>query len=265
MIKLIATDLDGSLLDSQKRIPSRLDALLDALTERGVLFAMATGRNARTMRDLFRDYLDRVVMITDNGTTILYRGEVIDRCVITKQVLSLTKDDPDLHPLGCGEKHMYYLQNDSHAEFNRLIHLFFTNHLAVTSMEAAYDADCFNRFGFYDEQNPETHGVEVLAPLRPDLLAVPSGDGWIDVYHKDWGKGACLKRLQQRFGITPEETMCFGDYLNDLDMMPHCAYSYAMKNAHPGLKAVCHYETRFTNDEDGVVNAIVEALGITDV
>ena len=112
--------------------------------------------------------------------------------------------------------------------------------------------------------------IPIDANLLP--LAFVAGESFFhkppaccDVYRCDWGKGVCLAKVQQRFGISPEETLCFGDYLNDVDMMPHAHYSYAMKNAHPGLKAVCRFETKDTNEQDGVVNTIAELLGITGI
>lgn len=269
MIKLIATDLDGSLLDGQKRHSPRLYPLLAELERRGVLFCMATGRNAHTMLDLFAHLKDRVLMITDNGSTILHKGEVLERAVIPKEelarFLSLVRSDPAIHPLGCGLRHMYYLEGESDPEFLRKLRLFFTNSAPVRDFSSAYDADPFNRVGCYDELDPESHGMAVLAPLCDTLAPVPAGDGWIDIAQKGWNKGACLAKVQQRFGISPEETLCFGDYLNDVDLMTHAYYSYAMKNAHPGLKAVCRFETKDTNEQDGVVNTIAELLGITGI
>ena len=269
MIKLIATDLDGSLLDGQKRHSPRLYPLLAELERRGVLFCMATGRNAHTMLDLFAHLKDRVLMITDNGTTILHKGKVLERAILPKEELArflhLAQPDPAIHPLGCGERHMYYLESENDPKVLRQLHLLFTNCAPVPSLEAAYDADPFNRVGCYDELDPESHGMAVLAPLCDTLAPVPAGEGCIDISPKGWNKGACLAKVQQRFGISPEETLCFGDYLNDVDLMTHAYYSYAMKNAHPGLKAVCRFETKQTNEEDGVVNTIAELLGITGI
>jgi len=56
--------------------------------------------------------------------------------------------------------------------------------------------------------------------------------------------------------------MCFGDFMNDVGLMENCRFSYAMKNAHPDFKKVCAFETRFTNDEDGVLDAIMVTTGI---
>ena len=68
-------------------------------------------------------------------------------------------------------------------------------------------------------------------------------------------KGEAIKIIQENYNISFDETMAFGDYLNDFEMMQNCKYSYAMENAHPKLKEICNYRAK-SNDEDGVVDAI---------
>ena len=70
-----------------------------------------------------------------------------------------------------------------------------------------------------------------------------------------------MRELQKQLGISPDECMAFGDYLNDLELMQAVTHSYAMANAHPDLKAVCRY-TAPSNDEDGVVRTIRQVLGL---
>jgi hypothetical protein len=65
--------------------------------------------------------------------------------------------------------------------------------------------------------------------------------------------------LQKKLGISPQETIVFGDYLNDCEMMQKAYFSYAMANAHPDLRAVSHFET-FSNDEDGVMRIVRQLL-----
>ena len=72
-------------------------------------------------------------------------------------------------------------------------------------------------------------------------------------------KGKALKALMEEIQATPEQTMAFGDYLNDYEMMQSCYYSYAMANAHPDLKVVSNFQAK-SNDEDGVVEAIRQML-----
>ena len=71
-------------------------------------------------------------------------------------------------------------------------------------------------------------------------------------------KGFALHKLQQLYNISPAETMVFGDYNNDLEMLALAEFSFAMENAHPNVKAVANYETS-SNDDLGV-EKILESL-----
>ena len=68
--------------------------------------------------------------------------------------------------------------------------------------------------------------------------------------------------LQESLGITTNETMAFGDYLNDLELLARATYSYAMKNAQEEVKQVATYQTEEDNDHDGVLKTIVRELKI---
>jgi HAD superfamily hydrolase (TIGR01484 family) len=63
-----------------------------------------------------------------------------------------------------------------------------------------------------------------------------SGSIWLDISHKLANKGRAMELLQKKYSITTEQTMAFGDYLNDLEMMQQAHYSFAMENAHPDIK-----------------------------
>jgi len=82
---------------------------------------------------------------------------------------------------------------------------------------------------------------------------------WMDIMSIGINKGAAITKLQQQLDITPEQTMVFGDYLNDYEMM-QCAYhTYAMSNAHPDIKETARFMTD-SNDDNGVMNAIRKQL-----
>ena len=74
-------------------------------------------------------------------------------------------------------------------------------------------------------------------------------------------KGNAISGIQKELDISPEETLVFGDYLNDLEMMQNAKYSYAMKNAHPEFIKSSKYVTTFSNNENGVLKTIDE-LGL---
>ena len=88
-----------------------------------------------------------------------------------------------------------------------------------------------------------------------------SAHEWMDIMVKGVNKGEAVKKLQKILGVSKAETMIFGDFLNDYEMMQECEYSYAMANAHPKLKAVCNYECPSNND-NGVVDTIKKVFNL---
>ena len=74
-------------------------------------------------------------------------------------------------------------------------------------------------------------------------------------------KGYALKLIQEKYNIAPAETMVFGDYNNDLEMLALAHYSFAMENAHPYVKKVANYSTA-SNDAFGVEKVLEKLLAL---
>lgn len=91
--------------------------------------------------------------------------------------------------------------------------------------------------------------------MHDRLNVVLSGECWIDIANKEVCKGAALKFLQDRYDISADESMAFGDFLNDESMLLQCTESYAMSNGHPLLKEKARYIAP-SNDEDGVMKIL---------
>ena len=88
----------------------------------------------------------------------------------------------------------------------------------------------------------------------------PSGDCWIDINKKGQSKADSIIFLQNKFHISKEETMVFGDSDNDLAMFKQADYSFAMKNADDFIKKNAHYVTLDDNEHDGVMKTIQKML-----
>lgn len=123
-------------------------------------------------------------------------------------------------------------------------------------LEAAKQ-DKICKVAVFDAVDAESNCYVRLERFRDGFMVILSGSRWVDLMNPGVDKGVAIEALQRQFGIAPAECMAFGDYLNDCGMMRVCDYSYAMANAHPGLKAVCRFEAK-SNDENGVLEKIRE-------
>lgn len=262
MIKLIVTDLDGTLLHDDKSFSPQFEALIDKLNSMGITFAFASGRTVPVLRKLYCNIFDRISAICSNGCILLVNGEQ-KRCACMpkdqlEMLIDLIESTEGMEWVLDGEKGAYY--SSDNPKLQVLLEKYKLNPSKVPSFSDALKLDNIIKTYIFDEYGPLTHGVHVLDHLSDRFTLVPSGDDWLDVIGKGMDKGACLAVLQETLGVTPDETMCFGDYYNDLTLFDHATHSWAMKNAPEDIKNRAANVTKYDNNEDGVVRTILEEL-----
>lgn len=113
---------------------------------------------------------------------------------------------------------------------------------------------------FYGENGFKEEVVETIKRDSGANRAMVSGHHWVDVQNPVADKAVGVRDLQTRHGITPDQTIVFGDYLNDLLLMGTATYSYAMANAHPEVRDAAQY-TAPSNQEQGVIQVLSQLLG----
>ncbi len=105
----------------------------------------------------------------------------------------------------------------------------------------------------------ETYIYPVVKHLEDILQIKISGNNWVDIANPKANKGEAVQLLQEKFGVSKEETMVFGDYNNDLEMIDQAFFSYAMANAHENVKQAARFQTR-SNNESGVEIILQELI-----
>lgn len=264
-IRLIAADMDGTLLDDEKELHDHFWPLVDALFERGIVFAPASGRQYHTLYRRFGDVADELVYIAENGA-YLVRGreevgsDILDDDVVRRLVLAvrdLTAAGADVGAVVCGKRSAYIERADPafRAETDEY-------YAALTVVPDLLDRpdDGILKVAVFDFASAEQGAWPALAPFGGEVQVVLSGEHWVDVQNRGTNKGTALRRVQRALGITAAQTMVFGDFLNDLEMMDAAEFSFAMDNAHPLLRERARYVAP-PNTENGVVRAISAVLG----
>lgn len=254
-IKLVALDMDGTLLDSSKQPPKDFTGWVRNHPQ--IQTVLASGRQYETLRRQFPELEDSLAFIADNGSFVFRKGEMIFSDEMNREgVLAFLKAMealPQAHLILCGANSAYMLHGPEIVESNA--HIYYKKLEFVEDLRDCLTKDCIGKIAvFVDDHRAEA--VYRAFPAMDDAFkAMLSGDSWVDVSNKTVGKGAAVEHLQQTLGITPDNCMAFGDYLNDCELLASCTESYAMGNAHPDLKAMARYITD-TNDNDGVMKIL---------
>ncbi|AFA48272.1 HAD hydrolase family IIB [Acetobacterium woodii DSM 1030] len=264
MIKIIVSDLDGTLLNSKKELPERFPKLIKALNREGIRFVPASGRAVHTLKVQFFEYFHEIGLICENGNVVLDCGEMIYHVSIEKkdlvELLGLIEKIDELRPALCGIHATYIM--DRLPAFEAQVRRFFYNTVIVENFEEVINQEEICKISNVDGINPLTNAWPKLFSITDHYDLIPSGENWIDIVKKGENKGKALQMLMANIGAKPEETMVFGDFLNDLSLMEVCEHTFAMKNAHPDLKAVAKNITHKTNEEEGVIDTIIEVLNL---
>lgn len=265
MIQLIAADMDGTLLDPEKKLPPQLPALLEELYRRDITFAVASGRSHMALTSLFGELSEEIIFICDNGACIMHPHEApllhsLPQKVV-HQVLDLCQTLSNTVPVLCGFHNIYYPEN-ANAAMQEEIKRFYLQFETMPYTSLYKVEEPVLKIALCDMNNPAKQTYPVMYNAFGDAYEMfISGDCWMDIMCKGITKGAAVTSLQERLGITAAETMTFGDYDNDISMLQCADFGYAMQNA-PERVRVHAKHIAPSNSENGVVRVICETLGI---
>ncbi|MGN6439838.1 MAG: Cof-type HAD-IIB family hydrolase [Agriterribacter sp.] len=259
-IKLIATDIDGTLLNSKKELNPEFYNIFHQLRKKQVLFAAASGRQLFNLQNEFAPIKDDIIYIAENGSYVMYNNrdllvQAIDKATV-HELITIARKIPDAYTILCGKQQAYIENTDP--RFMEHVEMYYDRRLVVDDL-LQVEHDAFLKIAICDFRGSEQNSYTWFKQLENELQVKVSGSLWLDLSHKLANKGRAIKMIQQQFNIGFNETMVFGDYLNDLEMMKEGYYSYAMENAHPDIKEAARFMAA-SNDDDGVIKVLEEVL-----
>lgn len=285
VIRLIASDMDGTLLNERMTVPPENAAAIQAAAEKGIQFIVATGRSYTEAKPLMEQVGIKTPMITMNGAEVFdENGEIISTVTIRKQVarkiFHILREQGIYFEImtmngTCSDSKMKRIQNVA----SLLVDLKTTDSfkIAVSLASARLELMAINYVSSYDvilddpnefilkiiAFSPENQAL--LAPVAEKLNALgnlaitASSASNLEINHIDAQKGAALATYADKLGIPMSQVMAIGDNLNDRSMLEAASVSFAMGNATPEIKKVARYLTD-TNINHGVGQAIERAI-----
>lgn len=255
-IKMVAVDVDGTFVRSDYTydVP-RFKRILSVMKNAGCHFVVASGNQYYQLRDLFPGYYDELSFVAENGAFVKDRKELIFTADMPKEtvdfVIDVCREYPEVLDVLCGVNSAYCQRGTVSQEFFDLTGIY------------------YHRLQWVDDFKEVTDQILKFAPTVPEektyfyydifrerlkgkVEPTTSGHGSIDLIVPGCHKASGLKRLVERWGISPEQCAAFGDGGNDIEMLNYCGYSYAMENAPQNVKDAAK-DICPSNEEDGVL------------
>jgi hypothetical protein len=269
-MKVIALDLDGTLLDKKKRISAGNQKRLQELREQGVKVVLASGRAASTMRPYYNQLgLDEPIVCCNGGLVMEPKTE---RVIVSN---AIEKADLDLAAEVLKEEKAYYLAyTDSTLwlpsvkftmgkwiEWNRKLAPEDRMDIRIQpDFEKLFDQETiYKLLVFCADEGEKKRRVEKLRKLT-GLEVIDSMPDAIDVMRRGVSKAVGLKAIADYYGITMEEIVFMGDHNNDVEALKEAGLGIAMGNATEAAKEAADWMT-VDHDSDGVKDALDRVFG----
>jgi len=256
--KLIAVDMDGTLLDERKCITERTLAAVKLAGERGVFVCLSTGRPLCGVHSYMEQLRLNTPVITCNGAVVIDpdSGKIIHSQFLQLQaardVWQRGKEYNTTMCVWVGDK-LYVNRFDERTEDYKK--------LSGVQPEIVYDIGLLANIGiskilWYDNvERIQQYKTELSSQMKQSVRCVTSDPHFLEFTDKNVSKASALECLGDYLGIPREQIMAIGDGENDLPMLEYAGLSVAMGNAAEHIRSCCNYVTD-TNVSDGAAKAI---------
>ncbi|MGL4736340.1 MAG: HAD family hydrolase [Cellulosilyticaceae bacterium] len=256
MIKLIASDMDGTFLDENGKLPEGAFEMIETLAQQGITFAVATGRQTQTILNDFEPVADQIAIIAENGSVVRYHGETVqvvtlDRSQVHQVIRELRGIEGAITVL-CTE-HKAYIEAAPELIEDEIKKYYHSRAYVENLLEVAAQPI---KIAVYHAQDITEIATCMREKWEGQFKLAVSGQHWVDFGHPRVHKGAAIKALQRNLGIKKEACMAFGDYFNDVELLDEVGESYAMEKAPEGVKK----HAKYTLQSGQVIAKIYEVI-----
>jgi Cof subfamily protein (haloacid dehalogenase superfamily) len=259
-IKLVVTDMDGTLLNDEHEVSQRFLEQFKALKKRNIHFVAASGRQFQSIQQKLHTIKDEISIIGENGGIMQHAHKV--QVLLKLNANDVQKCIKTLRKVGgayivlCGRKTAYIESDDD--KFYTTLKNYYAEVKQVEDLSNVTDDD-FLKIAVFHFDSSETHIYPHVKNFEDNYQVIVSGQNWLDISHIKANKSYALKMIQDEMGLTSKETLAFGDFNNDIGMLKLAEMSFAMKNAHPNVIRVAKFRTK-SNNKFGVEVVLDELI-----
>jgi hypothetical protein len=257
MIKLIASDIDGTLVtDGGYDVPDELHEVIRKLRAKGIQFAAASGRQWASIESIFDPVKEKIFYLSDNGAYIGCHGRNLFlnpiECNTVMEMVEDVRTMEGLEVMLSGPD-VVYLETKDREFLDWMVNDYKFRVETVEDLTKVQSE--FIKISVYRKTDVEVYTRQLREKYAERLKITISGDMWMDCMRPGVNKGEAVKILQESLSIKPEETMAFGDQLNDIEMLNQAYYSFAVGNARKEVKQAARFQTD-TNLNQGVLKIL---------
>lgn len=261
-IKLIITDIDGTLVDDNSVIPHNFIEMINHLAAEEIIFVAASGRGVISIKEKLKHSAKNLYIISNNGAIIMQDDNIIDINNFDQRDFEIIVREfqkiKDVTICATTPTRSYVqLLNDGSID-----HLYeYYPKFEIVEDLALVDDKFVSVNMFSESKTTENYNSDIIQELGLKYDIVQAGAQWIDALPKNNNKGVALQRLVEILDIDINHTIAFGDFNNDIQMIEVAKKGYAMLDATDLVKAAAD-EIIGSNNDNSVINKIYELLEI---
>ena len=241
-IKLIASDLDGTLLlDGAQNCDPELFPLIEELTRKGIYFVAASGRQYHSLQRLFAPVKDKIIYLCENGALVMHNDQVQVKSAMEDELaLAICRaiiNRPDCEIVISGERTCYLVPKKP--EFVTHVRDVVGNHVTVIDCPERIEEEII-KISYFTPPEKQKEATEQFLSMFSDKNCeiTISGNRWVDFVARGTGKGSAMEKLGKRLGIAPAEMAAFGDNENDRTMLNLVGHPYLMESCNPTMRDI---------------------------
>jgi hypothetical protein len=257
-VKLVVTDMDGTLLNNDHEVSQQFFDQFWALKEKGITLVAASGRQHNSIVEKLAPIATDLTVIAENGAMTTHRGKTVCTPFPSshlEETLELLSKQINMYPVLCTNGAAFIARRQE--KFEPILREYYSHFNVIDKLEGFKEEVL--KIAIYHFDSSEKYIYPAVLPLEANIQIKVSAPNWVDLSHPNANKGYALNKLQKSLGIRPQQTMVFGDYNNDLEMMAEAHFSFAMENAHPNVLKAANYKTA-SNADGGVEKVLKELL-----